>query len=108
MFRCAGRVTQKRTRCVSIGISDKTTIGNIVSVFNRGRDVVITIMTAVRLDRLDVVNAVYTRAATTAYVAKVARFLGSEVDWISGTVPMVQSQHRSHGNISSHAFTLTK
>lgn len=65
-------------------------------------------MTTTRLVRLDVVNAVYTRAATTEYVANVARFLGSDVDSTSGTVPMVQSQHRSHGNINSQAFTLTR
>lgn len=61
-----------------------------------------------RFVRFEVVMAVYARAMTTAYVANVARFLGSEVDSTSGTVPMVQSQHKSHGNISSHAFTLTR
>lgn len=69
---------------------------------------IFTMMTTMRLVRFDVVKAVYTRAAITAYVAKVARFLGSEADSTSGMVPMVQSQHRSHGNISNHAFTLTR
>lgn len=67
-----------------------------------------TIMTTTRLVRLDVVKAVYTRAAITEYVANVARFLGSEVDSISGIVPMVQSQHKSHGNISNQALMLTR
>jgi hypothetical protein len=61
-----------------------------------------------RLVRFDVVNAVYMRAMITVYVAKVARFLGSDVDSTSGIVPMVQSQHKSHGNISNQALTLTK
>jgi hypothetical protein len=69
---------------------------------------VFTIMTTTRLIRLDVVKTVYTRAAITEYVAKVAKFLGSEVDSTSGMVPIVQSQHKSHGNISNHALMLTR
>lgn len=61
-----------------------------------------------RLVRFDVVKAMYTRVAITTYVARVARFLGSEVDSTSGMVPIVQSQHRSHGNINNHALTLTR
>ncbi len=57
---------------------------------------------------LFVVKAVYPRSPKIRKVAKVAPFRGSRIDSIKGIVPMVQSQHKSHGNNNSHKLTLIR
>lgn len=42
---------------------------------------------------------------TAEYKVNVAIFRGSKIDSISGIVPIVQSQHRSEGNINNHILT---
>jgi len=48
------------------------------------------------------------RNARVRKVARVAPFRGSSKEVTRGTVPIVQSQHRSQGNSSSQVFRLTR
>lgn len=55
-----------------------------------------------------VMTATYVRSKRTAYDTNVAKFRTSKNDSTNGTVPIVQSQHRSQGKSSSHKLTLIK
>lgn len=57
---------------------------------------------------LSVLNATQSRAINSKYVAIVAKFLVSNIVSTKGTVPIVQSQHKSHGNNSNQKFTDVK
>lgn len=65
---------------------------------------ILTMMITLELWRFFVLNAIQTSMIRATYVKMVARFRMSTKFSMSGTVPMVQSQQRSHGNSKSHRF----
>lgn len=69
---------------------------------------VLTMKIAADLCWLSVVNATHSRAISNVYVESVAKLRVSKNVSTKGTVPMVQSQHRSHGNNNSQKFTDVK
>ena len=58
--------------------------------------------------RLSVLNANHNSVVTMPYVNNVPMFLTSAKLSTSGTVPIVQSQHKSHGNNSNQRFNDVK
>lgn len=57
---------------------------------------------------LSVWKAIQMSAVSRLYVANVAKFRTSAILSIKGTVPIVQSQHKSQGNNSNQKFTDVK
>lgn len=65
-------------------------------------------MIAADLCWLSVLNATQSNVINSVYVASVAKLRASKNVSTKGTVPIVQSQHKSHGNNSSQKFTDVK
>lgn len=71
-------------------------------------DAVLTMMMAADLCWLSVLNAIQSNASNNEYVASVVKLRASKNVSTKGTVPIVQSQHKSHGNTSNQKFTDVK
>lgn len=69
---------------------------------------VLTMMMAADLCWLSVLNAIQSNASNNVYVASVVKLRASKNVSTKGTVPIVQSQHKSHGNTSNQKFTDVK
>lgn len=69
---------------------------------------VLTMMMAADLCWLSVLNATQSNASNNEYVASVVKLRTSKNVSTKGTVPIVQSQHKSHGNRSNQKFTDVK